>query len=145
MSEQLCSFQLAGMTFGIAALDVQEIMRAQPITRVPLSDPATAGLMNLRGQIVTAIDLRARLQLPPRADDERCINVVIRSTEGVFSLLVDSIGDVVVLDRDALELMPENVPPHFRDLMAGAYKLPDRLLFVLVVDRVVTHRIGESS
>ncbi|MEP6860396.1 MAG: chemotaxis protein CheW [Deltaproteobacteria bacterium] len=145
MSEQLCSFQLAGMTFGIAALDVQEILRAQPITRVPLADPATVGLMNLRGQIVTAIDLRVRLGLPPRADDERSINVVIRSTEGVFSLLVDSIGDVVVLDRDLLELVPENVPSHFRDLMAGAYKLPDRLLFVLVVDRVVTHRIGESS
>ena len=145
MSEQLCSFQLAGMTFGVPALEVQEIMRAQPITRVHLADPATAGLMNLRGQIVTAIDLRARLQLPPRGDDERPINVVIRSTDGVFSLLVDAIGDVLVVDRGTLEHVPENVPSHFRDLIAGAYKLPDRLLFVLVVERVVTHRIGESS
>jgi purine-binding chemotaxis protein CheW len=144
MTEQLCSFELAGMTFGVPALEVQEIMRAQPITRVHLADPATAGLMNLRGQIVTAIDLRARLRLPLRAADERAINVVIRSTDGVFSLLVDAIGDVVVLDRDALEHVPDTVPSHFRDLIAGAYKLPDRLLFVLVVDRVVSHCIGES-
>ncbi|HEY6038695.1 MAG TPA: chemotaxis protein CheW [Kofleriaceae bacterium] len=145
MTEQLCSFELAGMTFGVAAVEVQEILRAQPITRVPLADPATAGLMNLRGQIVTTIDLRARLGLPLRDPDECHLNVVIRSSEGVFSLLVDAIGDVVSLDRAGFELVPENVPAHFRDLIAGAYKLPDRLLFVLVVDRVVTHCNGESS
>lgn len=145
MSEQLCSFELAGMTFGVAAVEVQEILRAQPITRVPLADPATAGLMNLRGQIVTTIDLRARLGLPLRDPDERHLNVVIRSSEGVFSLLVDSIGDVVAPDRADFEPVPENVPAHLRDLIAGAYKLPDRLLFVLAVDRVVTHCPGESS
>ena len=101
--------------------------------------------MNLRGQIVTTIDLRARLGLPLRDPDECHLNVVIRSSEGVFSLLVDSIGDVVSLDRAAFELVPANVPAPFRDLIAGAYKLPDRLLFVLVVDRVVTHSNGEPS
>jgi len=139
MAEQLCSFQLAGMTFGVPAVEVQEIMRAQPITRVPLADPATAGLMNLRGQIVTTIDLRARLGLVPRPAEEKPINVVIRTSEGLFSLLVDAIGDVVVPAREILELIPENVPTHFRDLIAGAYKLPDRLLFVLLLDRLVTH------
>jgi len=139
MAEQLCSFQLAGMTFGVPAVEVQEIMRAQPVTRVPLADPATAGLMNLRGQIVTTIDLRARLGLVPRPAEEKPINVVIRTSEGLFSLLVDAIGDVVVPAREILELIPENVPTHFRDLIAGAYKLPDRLLFVLLLDRLVTH------
>jgi len=139
VAEQLCSFQLAGMTFGVPAVEVQEIMRAQPITRVPLADPATAGLMNLRGQIVTTIDLRARLGLVPRPAEEKPINVVIRTSEGLFSLLVDAIGDVVVPAREILELIPENVPTHFRDLIAGAYKLPDRLLFVLLLDRLVTH------
>ena len=137
--EQLCSFQLAGMTFGVPAVEVQEIMRAQPITNVPLADPATAGLMNLRGQIVTTIDLRARLGLTPRSAEDRPINVVIRTSEGLFSLLVDAIGDVVVPAREILDVIPENVPTHFRDLIAGAYKLPDRLLFVLLLDRLVTH------
>ena len=138
MSQQLCSFQLAGMSFGVAAIEVQEIMRAQPVTRVPLADASVVGLMNLRGQIVTTIDLRTRLGLPPRGAADRPINVVIRCADGVFSLLVDSIGDVVEPDSEQLETIPENVPSHFRDLIAGAYKLPDRLLFVLLLDRIVS-------
>lgn len=138
MTEQLCSFQLAGMSFGVAAVEVQEIMRSQPVTRVPLADSAVAGLMNLRGQIVTQIDLRARLNLPERDPAEKPINVVIRTTDGVFSLLVDSIGDVIEPNTDLFETVPEHVPADFRDLIAGAYKLPDRLLFVLVLDRIVS-------
>lgn len=137
MSDPFCSFRLGDMTFGIPAVEVQEIMRAQPITRVLLADPEVAGLMNLRGQIVTTIDLRTRLGLPPRGEGSP-INVVIRTTDGVFSLLVDSIGDVVEPPRELLDVIPENVPPGFRDLIAGAYKMPDRLLFVLALDRVVS-------
>jgi purine-binding chemotaxis protein CheW len=137
MTAQLCSFQLAGMTFGVNAVEVQEIMRAQPMTRVPLADPAVVGLMNLRGQIVTTIDLRTRLGLAPRAASDKPINVVVRCADGMFGLLVDSIGDVLEPARDLFEAIPENVPALFRDMLAGAYKLPDRLLFVLVLDRVV--------
>ncbi len=137
MSDQLCSFQLHGMSFGVAAVEVQEIMRAQPVTRVPLADPAITGLMNLRGQIVTTIDLRTRFGMPPRAEGDRPINVVIRTDDGVFSLVVDAIGDVLEPEPELLEPVPENVPAHFRELISGAYKLPDRLLFVLVLDRVV--------
>lgn len=138
MTDQLCSFQLAGMTFGVNAVEVQEVMRAQPVTRVPLADPAVVGLMNLRGQIVTTIDLRTRFGLPPRAASDKPFNVVIRCADGMFSLLVDSIGDVVSPAGESFEALPENVPSLFRDLIAGAYKLPDRLLFVLVLDRVVS-------
>jgi purine-binding chemotaxis protein CheW len=137
VTQQLCSFQLAGMTFGVNATEVQEVMRAQPVTRVPLADPAVVGLMNLRGQIVTTIDLRTRFCLPPRAASDKPINVVVRCADGMFGLLVDSIGDVVEPAGSAFEALPENVPSLFRDLTAGAYKLPDRLLFVLVLDRVV--------
>ena len=135
--DQLCSFQLAGMSFGVNAVEVQEIMRAQPVTRVPLADAAVAGLMNLRGQIVTTIDLRTRLGLPPRAATDKAINVVIRCADGLFSLLVDSIGDVVEPASESFEAIPENVPALFRELIAGAYKLEDKLLFVLVLDRIV--------
>ena len=133
---QLCSFELAGMSFGVAAVEVQEIMRAQPITRVPLADPAIVGLLNLRGQIVTAIDLRTRLGFAPREPAARPIHVVIRTTDGVFSLLVDAIGDVIELAGE-LDVIPETVPAHLREVIAGAYTLPDRLLFVLVLDRIV--------
>ncbi len=136
-TEQLCSFQLYGMSFGVSAVEVQEIMRAQPVTRVPLADAAVSGLMNLRGQIVTQIDLRARLGLPSRDATDKPINVVVRTNDGVFSLLVDSIGDVIEPDSESFEAIPEHVPPDFRDLIEGAYKLPDRLLFVLVLDRIV--------
>ncbi|MEO8840356.1 MAG: chemotaxis protein CheW [Kofleriaceae bacterium] len=137
MTDPLCSFELAGMTFGVNAVEVEEIMRAQPMTRVPLADPAVVGLTNLRGQIVTTIDLRTRLGLPPRPACDWPINVVVRCADGVFSLLVDSIGDVIEPPGEAFEAIPDNVPSRFRDLLAGAYKLPDRLLFVLVLDRVV--------
>ena len=141
--DQLCSFQLAGMSFGVKAVEVQEIMRAQPVTRVPLADPAVVGLINLRGHIVTTIDLRTRLGLPARAPTDKAINVVIRCPDGVFSLLVDSIGDVVEPTSESFEAIPANVPALFRELIAGAYKLQDKLLFVLVLDRVVG--AGEGS
>ena len=145
MGEVALTFVVDGLVLGLPVGRVEEVLRRQSLTRVPLASGAIGGLLNLRGQIVTTIDLRARLGLPLRAPDACHLNVVIRSSEGVFSLLVDSIGDVVSLDRAAFDLVPENVPAHFRDLIAGAYKLPDRLLFVLVVDRVVSHSNGESS
>jgi purine-binding chemotaxis protein CheW len=137
MSTQLCTFQLDRMLFGVAATEVQEIARPQPITRVPLAHPAIAGLLNLRGQIVTTIDLRARLGLPPRAPTERPFNVVVRSGDGVFSLLVDAIGDVLEPRADELDVVPETVPSSLRDLISGTYKLPDQFLFVLILDLLV--------
>ncbi|MEO8552282.1 MAG: chemotaxis protein CheW [Kofleriaceae bacterium] len=130
---QLCTFRVGTMTFGVPAVDVQEILRAQPLTRVPLADAALAGLMNLRGQIVTTIDLRARLGMPPREESDRSVNVVVRCADGVFSLLVDTIGDVLVADPGLFEPIPDHVPARFRDVVAGAYKLSDHLLFALVL------------
>jgi purine-binding chemotaxis protein CheW len=137
MSTQLCSFQLAGMSFCVPAVEVQEIIGTQAITRVPLADAAVVGLINLRGQIVTSIDVRTRLGLDGEPAT-RPINVVVRNSDGVFSLLVDSIGDVLEPDDSQLDTVPETVPSHLRDLIAGVYKLPDRLLFVLDLNRIVS-------
>jgi purine-binding chemotaxis protein CheW len=134
---QLCSFRLADMTFGVDAVAVQEIIRIRAVTRVPLADSAIAGLINLRGQIVTAIDLRTRLGLPTRPAGEHSVNVVIRTEDGVFGLLVDEIGDVVDVNDHTLDPIPETVPAHVRESLHGAFKLPDRLLLVLVTDRIV--------
>src|SRR5439155_869714 len=92
---QFCTFLVRGMLFGLEVTRIQEVIRYQPLTAVPLTSPVIAGLINLRGQIVTAIDLRIRLGLPPREPDERPLNVVVRTADGPVSLLVDDIGDVI--------------------------------------------------
>jgi purine-binding chemotaxis protein CheW len=135
---QLCTFEAAGMLFGIAATDVQELARPQPITRVPLAHRAIAGLLNLRGQIVTAIDLRTRLELPSRSSDARPFHVVARAKDGVVSLVVDAIGDVIEPPADRRDAVPATAPAALRELALAVYVLPDRLLFPLSLDRVVT-------
>lgn len=135
-SHRYCSFQIDGMTLGVDALDVQEIIRYQPMTRVPLADSAIIGLINLRGQIVTAIDLRQCLGLAPRPGGEPPMNVVLHTPEGVLSMLVDKIGDVVEADDDQLHQAPETVAREVRALMRGALPMPDRLLLVLDTARL---------
>jgi purine-binding chemotaxis protein CheW len=130
-SRQLCTFYLDGNLFGVDAQVVQEVIRYQEMTRAPLAPPAVSGLINLRGQIVTAIDLRNRLGLPPRDQDALPMNVVIRSEEGAVSLLVDQIGDVVEVDAELYETPPDTLLGPARDLVLGAYKLDGQLLLLL--------------
>lgn len=137
MSNQYCSFRLAHLTFGVEVERVQEVMRSQTLTPVPLADPIVRGLINLRGQIVTALDLRRRLELPERAAEEQPMNIVVRAAAGELSLLVDAIGDVVDVDDQDFERPPETVEGVARELITGAYKLTDRLLLVLDTDRAV--------
>lgn len=134
---QLCTFELDGHSFGIEVVTVQEVIRYQEMTEVPLAPPEILGLINLRGQIVTAMDLRRRLQLPDRPEDRLPMNVVIRTADGSLSLLVDEIGDVVEVDDDDFERPPETLDGPVRDLIRGAYKLEGRLLLVLDTERVV--------
>src|SRR5438132_562711 len=101
--KQFATFFLESLFLGVEVLKVQEVIRYQEMTRVPLAPAMIQGLINLRGQIVTAIDLRRRLQLPPRTDGRLPMNVVVRTDDGPVSLLVDSIGDVVELQDDAYE------------------------------------------
>jgi len=137
MSAQLATFTLDGRLYGVDVERVQEVLRSQPRTRVPLAPPAVAGLVNLRGQVLTAVDLRVRLDLPPRADGEEPMVVVIRVGGEPVSLLVDTIGDVVdVLPQD-FEPPPDTVLGAARDLVVGVYKLPGRLLLALDPDRAV--------
>jgi purine-binding chemotaxis protein CheW len=96
------------------------------------------GLINLRGQIVTAIDLRRRLALPPRPDDQLPMNVVVRGDDGAVSLLVDGIGDVVEIEDDAYERPPETLSGTARELVTGVYKLRDRLLLILDTERAIS-------
>jgi len=134
---QFATFFVGNLFFGVDVLRVQEVLRAQQMTRVPLAPAVIEGLINLRGQIVTAIDMRRRLGLPPRAPGETPMNMVVRTEDGAVSLLVDEIGDVLDVEAAAYERPPQNLDPEVRELIRGVYKLKDRLLLVLDTDRTV--------
>jgi purine-binding chemotaxis protein CheW len=134
---QFCTFLVDGLYFGIEVLRVQEVIRFQEMTRVPLASPAIKGLINLRGQIVTAIDLRRGLELSDRPEGSLPMNVVVRAVDGAVSLLVDEIGDVVNVESDAFERCPETLSGIARELISGVYKLKERLLLVMDTDKAV--------
>ena len=136
-AKQYCTFYLDGLFFGVEVQTVQEVIRYQEMTRVPLASRVVSGLINLRGQIVTAIDLRRRLGLPDRPADRQPMNVVVRSEEGIVSLLVDEIGDVQEVEDDLFESPPETLRGEARELIRGSYKLDGRLLLVLDTQRAV--------
>lgn len=135
--ESYCTFRVDDLYFGVEVCQVQEVIRYQHTTRVPLSPTVVQGLMNLRGQIVTALTLRHRLGLKDSADDSRPMNVVIRTADGPISLLVDEIGDVVQVDNDCFEAPPETLQGEQRELIRGAFKLDDRLLLILDTEKVI--------
>lgn len=122
---------------GVEVSKVQEVIRYQPTTRVPLAAPSVHGLMNLRGQIVTTLDLRKRLGLPERETNEPLMNIVIRSADGPISLLVDEIGDVVEDSLGRFEQPPETMQGVHREYIRGAFKLDDGLLLLLETTKVL--------
>ena len=136
-SKQYCTFFVSGLYFGIEVLHVQEVLRYQKMTVVPLSPPTVQGLINLRGQIVTAIDLRRRLDLPARTSADLPMNVVVRTEDGAVSLLVDEIGDVVEMQDDIFERPPERLTGVARELVCGVYKMKERLLLILDTAKTV--------
>jgi purine-binding chemotaxis protein CheW len=136
-TQQFCTFFLQGHFFGVPVQQVQEVIRYQQMTRVPLVPEVVRGLINLRGQIVTAVDLRRCLAMPERAAGELPMNVVIRTEDGPVSLLVDEIGDVLEVAEDAYERTPENMSAEQKEMVEGVYKLEARLLLALNVDRAL--------
>jgi purine-binding chemotaxis protein CheW len=126
-----------GLYFGIEVLRVQEVIRFQEMTRVPLASRVIKGLINLRGQIVTAIDLRRGLELSDRPEGSLPMNVVVRTSDGAVSLLVDEIGDVLNVEPDTFERPPETISGIARELISGVYKLKDRLLLVMDTEKAV--------
>jgi purine-binding chemotaxis protein CheW len=139
-SRQYSTFYVGNLFFGIEVLQVQEVLRYLEMTRVPSAPDVIEGLINLRGQIVTAVDMRRRLGLPKRPEGQIPMNMVVRSEDGPVSLLVDEIGDVLDVPADCFEPVPDNLPAEQRELIAGIYKLEGRLLLVLDAERALqTH------
>ena len=131
---QYCTFHLGELFLGISVEHVQEVIRYQEMTRVPLADATVRGLINLRGQIVTAIDLRRRFRLPPR--EELPMNVVVHVDDEALSFLVDEIGDVVEVPAELVEAPPATLTGPTRELVSDVCKLEGRLLLILDVAQV---------
>ena len=113
---------VANLFFGIDVLDVQQVLRFQEMSKVPLAPPTIQGLINLRGQILTATDMRRRLGLHTRPEGDIPMNVVIRAEDGAVSLLVDVIGDVLDVVEEIREPVPENIPQKKRVLFTGVVR-----------------------
>jgi len=135
--QQFCTFFLKDQFFGVPVQQVQEVIRYQEMTRLPLTPQVIRGLINLRGQIVMAVDLRRRFAMEDRPASQLPMNVVVRTEEGAVSLLVDEIGDVVEVDSASFERPPDNLDPAIRDLVRGIHKLKDRLLLVLDIGQTL--------
>ena len=128
---QFCSFFLDGLRFGVDVQKVQEVVPYQEMTRVPLAPATVRGLLNLRGQIVTGIDLRRRLELAERPAESLPMNVVLRGEDSPVSFLVDDIGEVLEVASETGERPPETLRGRVRELIEAVYPLPDDLLLIL--------------
>lgn len=135
---QFCTFHLDDLFMGVEVHRVQEVLRYQEMTEVPLTSSVIEGLINLRGQIVTAIDLRQRLGLPDRAGGHLPMNVVVRADDSVVSLLVDEIGDVLEVDEATFEPPPSTISGTARNLIRGVHKLEGKLLLLLDVEQTLS-------
>jgi purine-binding chemotaxis protein CheW len=136
MTTQYCTFELGPLLLGVEARRVQEVLRTQPITRVPLAPPFIRGLMNLRGQIVLVIDLGRRLGTLETTPSPRPVNVLTHTSDGIVSLLADRIGDVIEVEPESFDDVPDTLQGPARDVVSGALRLPDRLLLLLNPERI---------
>ncbi len=134
--KQYCTFYIDGFFYGVEVSTVQEVIRYHAMTYVPLAPPTVRGLINLRGQIVTAVDLRTRLGLPP-LEEGQPMNVVVHHEEDAVSLLVDEIGDVFEMNDLQCDDPPENLSGPTRNLLRGVYKLDDGLLLILDIGKTL--------
>jgi purine-binding chemotaxis protein CheW len=135
--KQCCTFKVNGFLFGVDVLSVREIVENQRATKVPLSSVNIAGLINLRGEIVTSIDLRHRFPMGKTIPGENPMNIVVITGEGPISLVVDEVGDVIDMDPTCLEPTPDSLRTEVRELISGVYKMDGRLMLILDVESAV--------
>ena len=133
---QLCTFRLGPLYLGINVVEVREVLHQAEITSVPHANDVVEGLINLRGQIATCIDLRRRLDLGPRDPETVPIHVVTINDGEPVTLLVDAVGDVIDVDPETYETPPSTMDAETRELILGAYKLDTELLLVLDLEKV---------
>jgi len=143
-AQQFSTFYIGKRLYGIEVMKVQEVTKALPMTPVPLSPKHVHGLINLRGQISTAISLRDLFHLNEEPPPEQ-MNVVCRINDLLISFLVDRIGDVIEVKQDAFQPTPDTLPEEIRRFMGGVFKIPGELLSVVEVEKVTECLVKASA
>ncbi len=137
-TKEYLSVIIAGQLFGIPVLQVQDVLGEQSVTTIPLAPPEVAGSLNLRGRIVTAIDVRQRLGLDAQdAEGLKAMSVVVEENNELYSLIIDKVGDVLPLDNKNYESSPATLDPLWREVSMGVYRLENELLIVLDVPKLL--------
>ncbi len=144
-SREFVTMFIDGQMFGIPVLQVQDVLGPQKITRVPLAPKEVAGSLNLRGRIVTAIDVRTRLGLPARDDGEKSMSVVVDLNGEFYSLIVDQVGEVMALAASDYEQTPATLDERWREISDGVYRLKDVLLIVLDIKRLLRLEVSAAA
>jgi purine-binding chemotaxis protein CheW len=134
-ARQFCTFYLNHLLFGVESQKIQEVVTYRELRPVPLAPPAVSGLMNLRGQVVVALELRRQLELPDRLADLKPVCLVVRAAGGAVCLLADEVGNVVDVEDETFEPSPETLSPRLRSVILGVHKLEHELMHVLDTDR----------
>lgn len=138
MSEQFCTFWLNDIYFGISVQHIQEVIRPQVITRVPLAPADICGLINLRGQIVTVIDLPQRLDMgKSQHPQELGFHLVVCFENEIVSLVVDDVGDVLEFSANNLQLPPATLKGKMRQILVGAYPLAQGFLLIIDTEKIL--------
>tara|TARA_B100001778_G_scaffold283667_1_gene249752 strand:+ start:403 stop:864 length:462 start_codon:yes stop_codon:yes gene_type:complete len=138
-SRDYLTVTIADQLFGIPVLQVQDVLRGQKVTHVPMAAPEIAGSLNLRGRIVTAIDVRKRLKLEPREDYENAMSVVVEHHDELYSLIIDDVGDVLSLKEEVFEKNPGTLDPLWHDVSVGIYQLKNDLLVIMDVAKLLEY------
>jgi purine-binding chemotaxis protein CheW len=136
-TEGLVSIRVGKQMFGVPVLQVQDVIAQTAINRVPLGPVEVAGSLNLRGRIVTAVDMRRRLKMDPRTPGDSFMSVIVEHIGELYALLVDDVGDVLWLSSADHEASPVTLSPHWRAICSGLYRLDGELLLVINVDQVL--------
>jgi purine-binding chemotaxis protein CheW len=144
-NQDYVTMTIAEQLFGIPVLQVQDVLGHQKITRIPLAPPEVAGSLNLRGRIVTAIDVRLRLNLPARPKDKPGMSIVVDLRGELYSLMVDSVGEVLSLSNEDFERNPATLDPRWREVSTGIYRLNGQLMVVLDVPRLLNFTNMEAA
>lgn len=139
------TFRLEGQWLGVPVVLIQEVIVGQRVAPVPLSSSEVAGFLNLRGQIVTAVDLRSVLGLPARGEGARHLNVVVRHEEELYSLIVDEVGDVLDVSEDAVEEAPKTLDPTWASCTKGVVRMGQGLMLVLDVPTVLGRQVAATA
>lgn len=140
-ASQLCGFKIMDGQYAIPVLEVQEVVKPQKVTSVPLGPEYVDGLINLRGQIVTAINLRVLFGLPRKDDPEEYMNIIVRWGDGLYALVVDEIMDVMDVENSSFEDTPDTIDEHLKSYIRGVFKLEDNLLTLLSLEKILDIKI----